>query len=233
MNNPTITILGSCRQESLYKKYNITSIQEELSYPQYSKEVLEVLNYCLFDNLTPQQTMIFRTPVLNNQPIQNNPFLNEIEKSDIIFIEIASKKYYKYKNLYHHHYQFFEYFDYDDNETLQEKYNRNEKEVETGVQEDEEIIKDLNKIVELLPSKKIIFVGHLVTKKQGDRYDLLTLTKNFCLENNILFIDPMEELLKNDFSVDELVSDADTIFAHYTRKGHEEILKVYEKYINI
>ena len=62
------------------------------------------------------------------------------------------------------------------------KYNKNKNDIETGVLEDKEIIKDLNKIVELLPLKKIIFVGHLVTKKEGDRYDLLTLIKNFCLK---------------------------------------------------
>ena len=222
MENPTITILGSCRQDSLYKKYKITSIKNHLSYPHYSKEVLQVLNYCLFDNLTPEQTMIFRSPILSNRPIQNNPFLNEIKKSDIIFIEIASKKYYKYKNLYGHHIMYDDY-----------KYNKHKNDIETGVLEDKEIIKDLNKIVELLPLKKIIFVGHLVTKKEGDRYDLLTLIKNFCLKNNILFIDPMEELLKNNFSVNEVIEDPTTYFAHYTKKGHEEILKIYEKYINL
>lgn len=37
MENPIITILGSCRQDSLYKKYKITSIKNHLSYPHYSK----------------------------------------------------------------------------------------------------------------------------------------------------------------------------------------------------
>jgi len=222
MENPIITILGSCRQDSLYKKYKITSIKNHLSYPHYSKEVLQVLNYCLFDNLTPKQTMIFRSPILSNRPIQNNPFLNEIKKSNIIFIEIASKKYYKYKNLYCHHIM------YDNN-----NYNKNKNEIETGILEDKEIIDDLNKIVELLYLKKIIFVGHLVTRKEGDRYDLLILIKNFCLKNSILFIDPMEELLKNNLSVNDVIEDPTTHFAHYTKKGHEEILKIYEKYIHL
>ena len=70
-----ITILGSCRQDSLYKKYRITSIKNNLSYPHYSKEVLQVLNYCMFDNLKPAETMIFRTPILRNIPYKNNLFL--------------------------------------------------------------------------------------------------------------------------------------------------------------
>ena len=58
MKHPIITILGSCRQDSLYKKYKITSIKNNLSYPHYTKEVLQVIKYCLFDNLSPEQTMI-------------------------------------------------------------------------------------------------------------------------------------------------------------------------------
>ena len=111
------------------------------------------------------------------------------------------------------------------------KYNKHKNEIETGVLEDKEIIDDLKEIVKLLDSKKIIFVGHLVTKKEGERYDLFTLIKNFCLKINISFIDPIEELLKNNLSVNEIVEDPTTHFAHYTKKGHEEIFKIYEKYI--
>ena len=66
----TITILGSCRQESLCKKYNITSIKEDLSYPHYTKEILQVLHYCMFDNLKPEETIIFRTPAINKKKIK-------------------------------------------------------------------------------------------------------------------------------------------------------------------
>ena len=222
MKNPIITILGSCRQDSLYKKYNITSVKNNLSYPHYTKEVLQVIKYCLFDNLSPEQTMIFRTPILNNLPIKKNPFLNEIEKSNVIFIEISSKKYYKYKELYTHHIL------YDDN-----KYNKNKNDIETGTLTDKEIIDDLREIMTLLHGKKIIFVGHLVTKKEGERYNLFTLIKDFCLKNKILFIDPMKELLEKELTIDEIIEDQNTHFAHYTQKGHEEILKIYEKYTNM
>ena len=222
MKHPIITILGSCRQDSLYKKYKITSIKNNLSYPHYTKEVLQVIKYCLFDNLSPEQTMIFRTPILNNSPINKNPFLNKIQESSVIFIEISSKKYYKYKELYAHHIL------YDDN-----KYNKNKNEIQTGTLTDKEIVDDLHEIITLLHSKKIIFVGHLVTKKEGERYNLFTLIKDFCLKNKILFIDPMKELLEKELPIDEIIEDPNTHFAHYTQKGHEEILKIYEKFINL
>jgi len=213
----TITILGSCRQESLCKKYNITSIKEDLSYPHYTKEILQVLHYCMFDNLKPEETIIFRTPAINKKIIQNNNFLNDIKNSDVIFIEIASRKYYKYKNLYAHHIL------YD-----HPKYNIFKNEIEFGELTDNEIIEDLNKIIELLKDKKIIIVGHLVTKKEGIRYELLKLLKNYCLKNNISFIDPMTELLQKNFSINDIIADSN----HYTEKGHNEIFKIYEKYIS-
>lgn len=86
-----ITILGSCRQDSLYKNYDITSVKNELSYPHYTKEIIQVIKYCLYDNLKSDETMIFRTPILTNNPYKKNIFMHEIQKSDIIIIEIASK----------------------------------------------------------------------------------------------------------------------------------------------
>ena len=216
----TITILGSCRQESLCScnEYNITSIKEDLSYPHYTKEILQVLNYCMFDNLTPQETIIFRTPAIKKELIQINPFLNDIKNSNIIFIEIASRKYYKYKNLYTHHIL------YDAAE-----YNIFKNEIEFGNLTDNEIIEDLNKIIDLLKDKKIIIVGHLVTKKIGIRYDLLNLLKNYCMQNNISFIDPVYELLKKNLPIHDLIAPD---YQHYTEKGHKEIYIVYKKFID-
>ena len=40
-----ITIFGSCRQDSLYsnEKYEITKIQNDISFPHYTKEILELI----------------------------------------------------------------------------------------------------------------------------------------------------------------------------------------------
>ena len=46
-----ITILGSCRQHTLRNKYNITNIQKQLSYPHYTKEILEVIKYCKYNHI--------------------------------------------------------------------------------------------------------------------------------------------------------------------------------------
>ena len=43
----------------------------------------------------------------------------------------------------------------------------------------------------------------------------------------------MKELLEKELTIDEIIEDQNTHFAHYTQKGHEEILKIYEKYTNM
>ena len=40
-----ITILGSCRQLSILKYFNVSFIQEELNYPHYTKEILQQIIY--------------------------------------------------------------------------------------------------------------------------------------------------------------------------------------------
>ena len=68
-----ITILGSCRQHSLNKKYDVTSIQESLSYPHYTKEILEVIKYCKYQHISKNDTLkVFRTPILNKQHVNYN-----------------------------------------------------------------------------------------------------------------------------------------------------------------
>ena len=41
-----ITIFGSCRQQALGKYYSTTSIQESLTYPHYTKEIIQAIEYC-------------------------------------------------------------------------------------------------------------------------------------------------------------------------------------------
>ena len=216
-----ITILGSCRQDSLYNKYNITPIQNNISYPHYPKEIIQVINYCIYNNIKSSDTKIFRTPILRNQIIINNDYHDIIKKSDIYVIEIASRKYYKMNNLYVHHIL------YDD-----KKYNKNKANIITGEETDIEIEDDLNYIFKVLNKKKILVVGHLVTKNIGKRYELMKLVKKICRKNNIYFIDPIKELKNKNLNIEELIIDED-IIAHYNKKGHNEILSIYTKYINL
>ena len=41
-----VTSFGSCRQYSLGNHFDLTHIQEELTYPHYSKEIIQAIEYC-------------------------------------------------------------------------------------------------------------------------------------------------------------------------------------------
>ena len=100
-----ITILGSCRQGYITNNYSCTTIQEYVSYPHYTKEIIQVINFCKYGNLSPEETLYtFRTPILNKTSIRFDENLkNEFENSDLYILEIASKIVYEYDNKFVHH----------------------------------------------------------------------------------------------------------------------------------
>jgi hypothetical protein len=79
--------------------------------------------------------------------------------------------------------------------------------------------------------RPIIIVSHLVTKPEGKRYELLNMLREVCLEESILFIEPVNELVKMYGNVDGMFSEEKRL-SHYTNYGHECILKVYERFMD-
>lgn len=218
-----ITILGSCRQHSLRNDYSVTDIQEKISYPHYTKEVLEVINFCKFGNLSEEETLYtFRTAIINSKPIYFTEELkNDFNSSDIYVIEIASKIKYQYNNKYLHHISVY------DNYKLSIKND-----IIESIQTKEEIEEDIIKIRDLL-NKPIIIVSHLVTRDYGERYILKLWLEEICTKHNILFIDPIKEIKKKNINtnLDEIFVEQKKI-AHYNEYGHKIIKEIYKDYIN-
>jgi hypothetical protein len=217
-----VVVLGSCRQDSLQKKYNVSKIKEEISYPHYSKEMVQVVSYCLNNDISEEETKeTFRTPALYKRPLKwNLIYSTDIEEADVVFIEIASKLTYKIDDRYVHHIL------YDDNQ-----HNKNTRSrVLLGESTDEELHEDIQLLQSMIQSP-IIIVGHLVTKEGGKRHDLLETLRNICLEEKIQFIDPVQELRKRHDSLENMFVNEPKL-AHYTDHGHNCILRVYEDYIN-
>lgn len=217
-----ITILGSCRQDSIYnlKEYNITSIKEILSYPHYTKEILQVIDFCKNGNISPDETIeCFRTPILTKKPIYFEQIKDEYKKTQLFIVEIASKLKYKYNNKYVHHIL------YDD-----DKFNISYKQkIEIEIQNAEEIIQDILQLKEEL-KEQLIIVGHIVTYNKGSRHDLLKLIEQVCIKNNIIFINPVKEIEKEGYNINDLII-AEQVIAHYNKAGHDVIQKIYSKFI--
>lgn len=220
-----ITVLGSCRQHSLRNIYNVTSIQEAISYPHYTKEILEVINFCKYGSLKPEETLYtLRTAILNNKQIYFNEILKEeFESSDIFILEIASKKKYKYNNRNVHHIVTEE----NHNKLIPDEIKNN---IEIIEQDKNEIEEDIIDIKNLL-NKPLIIISHLVTKNIGERYNLKIWLEEICKKHNIIFIDPIKELQKKKYNIDELFNK-ENILAHYNDLGHLKILDIYKEYID-
>ena len=248
-----ITVLGSCRQHSLQNKYSLTSIQEELSYPHYTKEILEVIKYCKYNHIDLHETInIFRTPILT-QMFPNQAKLNqEFHTTDLFILEISSKKKYIYKDKYLHHI------------ATEAKYNipiKNEIIIEK--QTKDEIEQDILQIKEEL-NKPFIIVSHIITQNSGDRYDLGCWLEEICIRHNIPFINPVKEIIKRNKRVELPImrrtigfnmimnvqkdqtesillnmENIHTLFVnepnlnHYTNKGHDIILDIYSEFIKV
>lgn len=138
----SITILGSCRQDSLYNNYRITSLKNNISYPHYSKEILQLINFCLNNNIPEEETKyIFRSAILSNSTIKWSESLkNEVLNTDVFIIEIASRISYSYNDKYVHHIL------YDDT-----KYNDNYKnKIIIRDLTDEEIENDIDELCKIL-----------------------------------------------------------------------------------
>jgi hypothetical protein len=219
-----ITILGSCRQEPLSKFFKLTTVKNAISYPHYTKEILEVIKFCKYGHLTPEETLsTFRTSILNKKPIHfTSKLKNEFDNSQLFIVEIASRKTYQFQNRYVHHILY-------DNPKFNTKYKDL---IKVREQNDDEIENDIIKINEEL-NKRIILVSHIVMDKDTDskRFKLVNLLEKICLRHNILFLNPSKEIIKKGYNVSSLV-EREPIIAHYNKSGIAVMQKIYKQFVD-
>lgn len=214
-----VTTLGSCRQDSIKNYYNVSKIGEELTYPHYTKEVIQAIEFCKgISTIQPQDTITcFRSGFLSKKELNSNDFNNDYCNTDIFIIEIASRIVYKYNNNYTHHIVSEDSYGFHD---------RNNINIYT--QTDNEIEEDLLKIRDLLYPKPFIIVSHIYTESTSSRYELVILLKRLTDKYNIPFMNP-SELLK-DYNKSEIYQNERPLH-HFTPIGHELIRVKYNEKI--
>lgn len=216
-NNLKVTLFGSCRLEAL-SNYN-NRIKNEISYTYDTKEILEVIKFLKYDHILPEQTITtFRTPMLNNIPIYSKNFEGVLDNTDIFVIEISGRKSYKYNTFFIHSFLYT---------SKKDLINQ----IEINKLCDKEIENDILEIINELNTKKIIIVSHIVTEQIGERHELSNLLENICIKYNLLFINPVKEILKKGYDINNLVLNEEKI-CHYNQNGHIIMKEIYEEYIN-
>jgi len=205
-----VTSLGSCRQHSLQQHFPVTQIQERLTYPHYTKEILQAIEFCKGVSTIPGPLTqsLFRTGILEQRSLDPRQFKDDFESTDVFVVEIASRLAYPYKGFYAHHI------------LTEPQYGCHVLEIYT--QSDEEIEADLLRIRDLLAPKPCLIVSHIYTRTTGSRHTLVRLLERLCSKHKIPFLDPMTclsppyDLL---FELDE---------SHYTTLGHQKIGNCYK-----
>ncbi len=219
--------MGSCRQLFMNK----SRIQIDITYPHYTKEILQLIKYCKYGEsiVTQNETnYTFRTPILHNKElIYLDKFKDELEKMDVCLIEIASKKVYKYNNLYVHHIAHDQHY---------KACSGMKKDIIVYDQEKEEIESDILEIKKELGDKQIIIACHQVTRDYGERYKLSIWLEEICKKHNITFINPVKEMKKefllSDDDIPSLFSNKEKNYNHLSGKGENMMRQIYHRFIN-
>ena len=212
-----VTTFGSCRLDPLHTLFDVTPIQSNLTYPHYTKEIIQAIEFCKgISSLHASNTSIcFRSGILNKSELNPSQFINDFNTTQLFVLEIASRISYEYDNTYVHHILTEEQYGFCDRENIKER-----------ILSDIEIENDLIRIRELLYPKPFIVVSHIYTYNRGSRYNLVCLLKDLTSKLGIPFMDPANALIgfDNIYLKEDLIS-------HYTDYGKELIAKEYKKKI--
>lgn len=217
---PIISILGSCRQDSIKKLYRTTDLHEETSWPHYTKEILQIIK-CAKGKLKldkDDENVVFRKCILKYGNINYDKIQRLFQETDIFVLEIASRLVYEYKQYYCHHI------------ASEKAYGNPEKinEIKIRSQSDQEIEDDLSEIKKEIGKKHIVIVTHFATYN-GKRRDLVNLLKSICCKLDLTIFDP--SILLQENSVDNLFVK-ESVLSHYTSLGHQIVSRHYKDTID-
>lgn len=216
------TVLGSCRQSLINTRMLTTDIQEKLSYPHYSKEILQEILFLKHevDTIVPVQDTryVFRSQLLSSctqiiDQTLHDHLRKEFMRTDIFLVEIASRMSYLWKGYYLHHI------------AEEPEYSfPNRKDICIYEMLDDEIEDDLHEIQKQLHPKKFIIISHFATYQHGKRYELVKLLEKLCTQMDIPFWD--QSRLIHDHGTEILKDNC-----HYT--DHGKIIAASELYTRV
>lgn len=215
-----LTIFGCCRQDSLYKFYDVSSIKNNLTYPHYSSEALQAMRFCAgeIDQKIITTNFIFRNLVISSKKINYEKLQREFLQTDLFAIEIASRKYYKYNNSYLHHI------------CEEPKYGcKFFNKVEVSDLTDQQIENDILSMKDLVKSRKIFIITHFYTRVTGKRYELAFTLKKIGANHGIPVFDPVEAVGGIENIIPLLVDEP--VYTHYNASGHKAIGELYRAFI--
>jgi hypothetical protein len=96
-NSMKVSIFGSCRQDSIAKNFKVTQIRDGLTYPHYTKEIIQAINYIKSKGLVcPKNLSVFRNIQLGRKVLSVNSLYKQFTTTDLFVVEIASRISYEF-----------------------------------------------------------------------------------------------------------------------------------------
>lgn len=221
-----ITILGSCRQQPLSKYFKTTNIQNGVTFPHYTKEILQAAEFCKGVLSMPLDVTqkVFRLGLLTKNTINSSDFINDFNNTDIFVVEITSRQSYEYEGYYAH------WIAYEENEAYGYCNIPDKEKIIKSELSDQEIENDIIKLKNVLSPKKLLIVPHIYTRKEGKRYDLVKLVESICQKYDLPFLDVSVELEKKQHISDVYCKEQK--LAHFTDYGYHLVADIYRDKIN-
>jgi hypothetical protein len=217
-----LTILGSCRQEPIRSYLRTSSIQEQLNYPHYTKEMLQQIHFLQNQNTLPPETtrFVFRRGLLaHGKELLDNTLYQrlrkEFQETDLFVLEVASRIYYRWRGYYLHHIA----------EDPQYGFPHRDQ-ILVGDLTDSEIEDDLHELRKALYPKPLLVVSHFASRAHGKRYELIQVLKRLCHQMDIPFWD--QSTVVEQYGTEILRDNG-----HYTEEGsHRAGAMLYQEVQN-
>lgn len=220
---PVVTVFGSCRQDSVGYNFAVTPIRDGLTYPHFTGEVLQAIDYCshLFRRRPPD--LAFRTGQLGRKIIPRWLAYLSFIRTDVFVVEIASALSYELHPWVFHH---------EIHDNLEEIQSRHSREIDPNllrsirpvVMEWPRIRQDLEKIIKILGPKRVVFVTHFSTRLAGRRSELSQAIEGYLKDVGIPVINPSH--LLDRWTAEELFVN-EPVLSHYSPLGHSIIGGIY------
>ena len=213
-----VSIFGSCRQDSIKKHFKVSRIRDGLTYPHYTKEIIQAIKYVKSrGEISPKNFLVFRNIQMDKKVDPIRSLWKQFNKTDLFIVEISSRISYESDGDFYHH-------------ALIENRDRIQAQIsELGlikrIQSDDEILEDMLEIKKLLAPKPVIFVTHFCTFDTGERVNLRDLVVAGASKINSRVFDP-SELLKN-YPITKLTIKEEVI-NHFSEFAHEVLAGRYQ-----
>jgi len=103
---PFVTVLGSCRQDSLYSLFRVSKVRDGLTYPHYGNEILQLVRYLKGGILSFRSPYVFRNDSIGQKRISDRVARSNYKSTDVFVLEIASRYEYRHLGEFVHHVAF-------------------------------------------------------------------------------------------------------------------------------